>query len=69
MDGEYARDVRPEDQRFAVEFAAQVQGLLDQRKLEPHPVKVMAGGWEGVIEGVDIIRKQSMSGQKLVYPV
>ncbi|KAF7596236.1 hypothetical protein BBP40_002769 [Aspergillus hancockii] len=69
LDGEYARDIRPEDHRFAVEFTARMQRLLDQGQLHPHPIKVMAGGWEGVIEGVDMIRKQAMSGQKLVYTV
>ncbi|KAK0614863.1 chaperonin 10-like protein [Bombardia bombarda] len=69
LDGEYARDVIPGDYEFAKQFTAQFQAVLDQGRVDAHPVKIMTGGWKGVIEGVDIIRKQAVSGQKLVYPV
>ncbi|RFU24289.1 hypothetical protein B7463_g12047, partial [Scytalidium lignicola] len=69
LDGEYGRDASPGDHDFAIKLTAQVQALLDQGKIGTHPIKVMSGGWDGVIEGVDTIRLQEMSGQKLVYPV
>ncbi|KAL2864312.1 zinc-binding alcohol dehydrogenase family protein [Aspergillus lucknowensis] len=69
LDGEYARDISVEDQAFAVDFTVQVQALLDDGKLDTHPVKIMPGSWDAVIEGVDLIRHQALSGQKLVYPV
>jgi len=69
LDGDYGRDARPEDRELGAKAFAAVQSLLDQGLIDTHPVKVMPGGWEGVMEGVDIIRSQALSGQKLVYPV
>jgi len=67
--GEYARDAIPEDRKFGVKLTADVQALLDQGRIDAHPIKIMTGGWDGVKKGVDIIRKQALSGQKLVYSV
>lgn len=67
--GEYDRDACPEDLEFGKRFVKIAQALLDQGKLDTHPVKVITGGWEKVMEGVEFIRQDAMSGAKLVYPV
>ncbi|KAI0439970.1 GroES-like protein [Xylaria telfairii] len=69
LDGDYGRDARPQDRQFGRKAFAVVQYLLDHGLIDTHPVKIMPGGWEGVIEGVDIVRSQALSGQKLVYLV
>ncbi|KAI1172040.1 GroES-like protein [Nemania sp. FL0916] len=69
LDGEYGRDARPEDRRLGAQAFTAVQSLLDRGLIDTHPVKVMSGGWEGVMEGVGIVRSQALSGQKLVYSV
>ncbi|KAH7032559.1 chaperonin 10-like protein [Microdochium trichocladiopsis] len=69
LDGEYGREANPEDRVFGGKAFAAVQSLLDRGLIDTHPVKPMPGGWEGVCEGVDIIRTQAMSGQKMVYSV
>ncbi|KAL8974639.1 MAG: hypothetical protein Q9197_001127 [Variospora fuerteventurae] len=69
LEGEYGRDARPQDREFGARAFAAVQSLLDQELIDTHPVRAMPGGWEGVMQGVDIIRSQTMSGQKLVYSV
>lgn len=69
LDGQYGRDARPQDRHFSAQAFAAVQDLLDRGLIDTHPVKVMPGGWEGVMRGVDIIRSQALSGQKLVYSV
>ncbi|KAK4642249.1 putative secondary metabolism biosynthetic enzyme [Podospora bellae-mahoneyi] len=69
LEGEYGREATPEDRRFGAQAFAAVQSLLDGGKIQAHPIKVMPGGWEGVMKGVDIIRSQSLSGQKMVYSV
>ncbi|KAK4171160.1 chaperonin 10-like protein [Triangularia setosa] len=69
LDGEYGREAQPEDKRFGALAFSTVQNLLDRGLIQAHPIKVMPGGWEGVIKGVDIIRRQALSGQKLVYSV
>ncbi|KAL9598444.1 MAG: hypothetical protein Q9219_004480 [cf. Caloplaca sp. 3 TL-2023] len=69
LDGEYAREARPEDRRFTAEAFAAVQSLLERGFIDVHPIKRMQGGWEGVVKGVDLIRNQALSGQKMVYAV
>lgn len=69
LDGEYGRAARPEDRVFGAQAFKAVQGFLDRGLFGAHPVKALPGGWKGVVEGVDIIRSQAMSGQKLVYSV
>ncbi|KAL7911486.1 GroES-like protein [Trichoderma velutinum] len=69
LDGEYGREARPEDRKFGAKAFAAVQALLDRGLINTHPVKAQPGGWEGVVEGVDIIRTQALSGYKLVYSV
>ncbi len=69
LEGEYGREARPQDRRFGARAFAAIQALLDRGLIDAHPVKVMPGGWEGVLGGVDTIRSQALSGQKLVYPV
>lgn len=67
--GDYIRDSCPEDREFGERFTKEMQVLLDKGELPTHPVKVLKGGWEAVIQGVDDIKKQSLSGQKLVFTV
>lgn len=69
LNGEYARDIIPEDASFAVQLTVSVQSLLDRGMIDAHPVRVMKGGWDAVIQGVDLIRQQAVSGEKLIYPV
>lgn len=69
LDGEYGREARPEDRAFGRDAFAAVQSLLDRGLITTHPVKALPGGWEGVMQGVDTIRTQALSGYKLVYGV
>jgi hypothetical protein len=67
MDGEYGRDAQPELRKFGAKAYQAVQVLLDRGLITTHPAKVVKGGWKDVIEGVDIVRQQTVSGYKLVY--
>lgn len=69
LEGEYGREARPQDRLFSAHAFSAIQSLLDDGLIDTHPVKAMPGGWEGVMRGVDIIRSQALSGQKLVYSV
>lgn len=69
LGGEYAREASAEDRAFGARSFAAVQTLLDQGRVTTHPVKVMPGAWEGVVQGVEKIRSQPPSGYKLVYIV
>jgi NADPH:quinone reductase-like Zn-dependent oxidoreductase len=69
MDGVYGREASMEDYEFGRKWFAIVQQLLDQGKLRTHPLKYGQGGFQGVLEGVDILRKRMISGQKLIYRI
>lgn len=69
LEGVYGREARPEDRKFGKQLFESVQKRLDEGRFRPHPVKVSNGGWEGVMEGVEMVRNHEMSGQKLVYAV
>ncbi|KAL9093356.1 MAG: hypothetical protein Q9165_004097 [Trypethelium subeluteriae] len=69
LDGVYARESNPVDRELGRQSFAAVQKLMDEGLVNTHPTKAMGGGWEGVVKGVDLIREQVMSGQKLVYAV
>lgn len=63
------RPANPELREFAKKWFTTVQELLDQGRLKTHPIKTMEGGLEGVIEGLDMLVKKQVSGQKLVYRI
>ncbi|KAJ5740976.1 hypothetical protein N7493_000848 [Penicillium malachiteum] len=69
LDGDYGRPARPDHRKFGATAFSAVQALLDRNLIDPHPSKIMPGQWDGVIEGVSIIRSQAPSGVKLVYSV
>lgn len=57
-----------EDAAFASGWIAEAKALLEGRSIKPHPSKV-EGGIEGVLEGLNRLRKGDVSGVKLVYTV
>ncbi|KAJ3156042.1 hypothetical protein HDU89_005606 [Geranomyces variabilis] len=59
----------PQNYKFAAEFWALAQTLLDEGKLKVHPVDAREGGLNGVLDGLDLLRKNKVSGKKLVYSV
>ncbi|KAF4541987.1 alcohol dehydrogenase [Lasiodiplodia theobromae] len=65
----YGRDGSPELRAWANTFFEQVQKALNERRIRGHPAKVSPDGFAGVLEGVGIIRRGEVSGQKLVYSV
>lgn len=61
------RPADPEMREYAKSWFVTVQNLLDQGKLKHHPMRLMDGGLGGVIDGLDMLKKKQVSGQKLVY--
>lgn len=56
------------DFSFMKKFIAIAEPLLAEGKLQPHPQRV-EHGLDHVLEGVDLLRKNKVSGRKLVYTV
>lgn len=54
---------------FAVGWFMTAQKLLDEGKLRTHPLRIMDGGLGDVTEGLELLRKKQVSGQKLIYRV
>ncbi|KAF5660666.1 zinc-binding oxidoreductase [Fusarium heterosporum] len=57
------------DHAFAIKFIKIVEELLSQGEFRSHPVNLQQGGLEGVLDGVDKLRKGTVSGVKLVYAI
>ncbi|KAJ6102149.1 protein TOXD [Penicillium sp. IBT 16267x] len=59
----------PEDEAFSAWWWLLAEKFLVEGKIKVHPLSVRDGGLEGVLEGLDFMRKDQVSGQKLVYNV
>lgn len=59
----------PEDKAFAAWWLLLAEKFLASGKIKVHPLSVREGGLEGVLDGLDLMRKDQVSGQKLVYNV
>lgn len=69
LSGEYERKTNPEARKTAVEWYKTMASLCEKGKIKSHPVKLLQGGWEGVLHGIDLLRRGQISGHKLVVVV
>lgn len=67
--GGFAFPASKEDFEWTRRFVRSVEKLLEQRKLEPVKPIVGKGGLAGVLEGIDLYRREKVSGQKLSYKI
>jgi hypothetical protein len=65
----FEREGDAEVREFAVKWFKTAQQLLDEGKLQLHPLRLMPGGFQGVLDGMDLLRNKQISGEKLVYRV
>ncbi|PHH88583.1 hypothetical protein CDD83_7351 [Cordyceps sp. RAO-2017] len=54
---------------LAVRCLPMLQRLLDARRLRPHPVRLLDGGLDGVVDGLAALAGAGVSGTKLVAAV
>ncbi|KAJ5720183.1 oxidoreductase [Penicillium malachiteum] len=57
----------PANLEFAASWATVVEELLDAKKIQPHPYKVMHGGLEAIENGLQVLREGKARACKLVY--
>lgn len=57
----------PENRIHSTRFWKLADELLAGEKLQPHPIKVLTGGLEGVSEGLKMQKEWKLSAEKLVY--
>ncbi|KAF4215922.1 hypothetical protein CNMCM5878_007653 [Aspergillus fumigatiaffinis] len=60
---------KPEDKDFAAQFCALAEQLLAAGKIKVHTVKVNPDGLKGVLEGLQLLKADKVSGEKLVYNI
>ena len=64
--GNFSKEDAEKDYDWIIKWVKVVEPLLAQGKIKPHPVKA-GKGLEGVIGGMDDMRDEKISGQKLVF--
>lgn len=62
-------EAKPDAFEFGVKWNNTAEKLWNEGKWKPHPQRVGPNGLQGVLEGLDEMRKELVSGQKLVYRV
>lgn len=55
------------DFEFAKRWIAVADGLLKDGRLKPHAPSIREGALKGVLDGLELLKQDSVSGQKLVY--
>lgn len=60
---------QPENKEFAIGWWKIAEPLLADSKIKVHTPKVNPGGLRGVIEGLQLLKNDKVSGEKLVYNV
>lgn len=64
--GPYNNKGQPELAEFASKYFLHLQQLLDQGKIRHHPLRILEGGLEEVLEGMKIVESGVLSGEKVV---
>jgi aspyridone synthetase trans-acting enoyl reductase len=62
-------DARPAHRSCAESWYTMVQRLLDEGRIEPHPIEERGGGLSAVRDGMEEVRKGHVKGKKLVYSI
>ena len=60
---------RPDDFAFAKEFIGIAEKLWADGRWKAHPQRIEAGGLQGAVRGMQIMKDGQVSGEKLVYRV
>lgn len=69
LPGIYAREPHPERHALGKVWVKDMEHLLEQRRITFHPTKVLGGSWQGVLDGLEMLRKGGVSATKLVLIV
>lgn len=64
--GPYHRDADPAMLELGRRWRDEVQGLVDAGRLRPHPAREVRGRWQGIVDGLKMMKAGEVRGQKLV---
>lgn len=63
----FGTEGKPEAQAFAERFFPLIHKLFAENWFKLHPIREETGGFEGLLDGVNLIRNGKVRGTKLVY--
>lgn len=69
LDGVYHREADLAKFDLGSRWSQEVQKLVDQGRLKCHPVREVLGKWQGIIQGLEMLKGGQVRGQKLVVRV
>ena len=67
--GGYERPAIAEQREIGRWWFATLERLWAQGKIRSHPVKAGEGGFDGILQGIDLMRKRKVAREKLVYRI
>lgn len=65
----YSRKANPALYALCQQWRDEVQGLLDTRMIQHHPMREIYGTWDGILEGLEMLKRGEVKGQKLVVRI
>ncbi|KAJ5634293.1 hypothetical protein N7528_002135 [Penicillium herquei] len=65
----YGIPPRPEIGEWARSWYQSLQKLISAGKIKPAPVEIITGRFEGIMNGLERLRKGEVSGKKLIVPM
>ncbi|KKY39952.1 putative zinc binding [Diaporthe ampelina] len=54
---------------IGLEWAAEMQELVDKELVRPHPALEVGGRWDGIIKGLDMLVRGEVKGHKIVVRI
>jgi hypothetical protein len=63
----FGTEGKSEARDFALNFFPHVHPLFSSGELKAHPIRSESGGFEGLLDGISLLRQKKVHGQKLVY--
>ncbi|GKT82136.1 zinc-binding dehydrogenase family [Colletotrichum tofieldiae] len=52
--------------KIGMQWAGEIQLLMETGRIKAHPLRELENGWEGIIHGLELLRKGEVRGEKLV---
>lgn len=69
LDDGYGVKASPERRRLGIEWFKAMQKVMDEGRLKWHPVRLLPGRWETILDGLMKLKNREVSGEKLVVKI
>jgi NADPH:quinone reductase-like Zn-dependent oxidoreductase len=65
----YSRNANQQLFEVTARVTAEMQNVINDGLVKPHPIKEIPGKWEGIVKGLGLIQRGEVRGQKLVVRI